>query len=50
MNIVQLYEWTPKQLLSPTPTPNQPRRAQKIKTNANVGIQGIRENESCSTT
>ena len=57
MKVVQLHGWTPKtfvelysdpqtSLLGPQKDKNDP----KIKSNSNVRIQGIIENESCSTT
>ena len=56
MKVVQLYDWTPKQLLNPTPTaqtspfgPQKDKNGPKIKSNSNVRIQGIIEYKSCST-
>ena len=56
MKVVQLYEYTLKQLSKPTPTPkNGPLGPQKvkndpkIKSNSKVRIERNIENESCST-
>ena len=57
MKVVQLYEYTLKQLLKPTPNPkNSPLGPQKVKNDpkieskSNVRIERNKENESCSTT
>ena len=56
MKVVQLHEYTPKQLSNPTPTPKKPIGPQKInnypkiKLKSKVRIERNIENESCSTT
>ena len=56
MKVVQLHEYTQKQLLNPTPTPKLahwgPKRTKitfKIKSNSYVRIYEIIKYESCST-
>ena len=52
MIVVKIHEWTPQQFVNPTPTPKivyygpKSKKDPKIK----VRIEGIIENESCSTT
>ena len=56
MKVVQLHEYTQKQLSNPTPTPKKPIGPQKInnypkiKLKSKVRIERNIENESCSTT
>ena len=57
MKVVQLHEYTQTQLLNPTPTPKpahqglqNTKMTLKIKSNSNVRIKEIIEDESCSTT
>ena len=53
MKVVELHHWAPKQFLSPALNPKIAPKSHnnpKIKSNSNVRIQGIIENESCSTT
>ena len=52
MKVVQLHKWTQKQFLNPKRPlwPQKDKNDPKIKSNSNVRIQGIIENESCSTT
>ena len=53
MKVVQLYEWTPKQLLNPTPSPKpahsgpkKTKKDPKIKSKSNDRIERNKENES----
>ena len=57
MKVIQLHECTPKQYLNPSPTPkNSPLGHQKVKNDpkieskSKVGIEGIKEDKSFSTT
>ena len=50
MKVVQLHEWKPKKFLSPKLGPQKVKNNPKITSKSNVRIEGIKENESCSTT
>ena len=51
MKVVQLHKWTQNSDPQTSPLgPQKDKNDPKIKPNSNVRIQGIIENESCSTT